>query len=131
MESPELLQRDRRRGGLEHLVVPGEAGIGLVDGAVLDADAAGGHLVELVGGLLEEVAREVFGRGVQGGKRLEVVDHVVVEIIDGGTEDVLELLEIEQEAGFVELLPGQGDEDPVVVAVGVLALAVVVAEIVA
>ena len=37
-----------RLTSLRLLVVAGEAGVGLVEGAVLHADAAGGHLVELV-----------------------------------------------------------------------------------
>ena len=114
------------------LVVAGEAGVGFVEGTVFDADAAGGHLVELGAGLVVEVLGEVFGGGVdlfvEGGK---VVDHEVVEVLDGGAHDLLEELEVEEEAGVVELLADEGDEDLVVVAVGVLALASVVAEVVA
>jgi CIC family chloride channel protein len=55
----------------------------------------------------------------------------VVEVVDDGAEEGLEELEVEQEAGGVELGAGEGDEDAVVVAVRVLALAVVVAEVVA
>ncbi len=39
------------------LVVAGEAGVGLVEGGVFDADAATSHLDELLRGLLVEVSR--------------------------------------------------------------------------
>ena len=55
----------------------------------------------------------------------------MVEIVDGGAHDLLEELEVEQHPGFVELCADKGDEDLVVVAVRVLALAAIVAEVVA
>ena len=89
-------------------------------------------MVELGAGLLVEVFGEVFCRGVDlGDEGLEVVDHAVVEVVDGGAHDLLEEFEVEQHAGFVELLAYEGDEDLVVVAVRVLALATIVAEVVA
>ena len=87
--------------------------------------------MELRGGLLEEVAGQVFGGRVEGGEGFEVVDHLVVEVVDGGAEDLLEELEVEEEAGFVEGFADEGDEDAVVMAVRVFALALVVAEVVA
>ena len=72
-----------------------------------------------------------WGFGVEGGEGFEVVDHLVVEVVDRGTEDLLEELEVKQEAGFVELSAGERDEHFVVVAVRVFALAAVVAEVVA
>jgi hypothetical protein len=116
---------------LQLLVVAGEAGVGFVDGGVFDADAAAGHLDELLAGLEIEVAREVFGRRVYLIEGLEVVDHLVVEIIDDGAKDLLEQLEVEEEAGLVELVTDERDEDFVVVAMRVLALALIVAEVVA
>src|SRR3984885_8655523 len=114
------------------LVVAGEAGVGFVEGAVFDADAAGSHVVKLRAGLLVEVFGEVFGAGVDlfiEGR--EVVDHEVVEVLHGGAHDLLEELEVEEHAGLVELFSDEGDEDLVVVAVRVLALAAIVAEVVA
>ncbi len=114
------------------LVVAGEAGVGLVEGAIFDADAAVGHVVQLVGGLLEEVTGEVFGGRVELlVEGLEVVDHLVVEAVDDGAHDLLEEFEIKQEAGVIKIGANEGDEDFVVVAMRVLALALVVAEIVA
>src|ERR1700722_838406 len=89
------------------------------------------HLVELEFGLVVKIAGEVFGRGVERGERLEVVDHLVVEVFDDGAHDLLEQLEVEEQAGFVEVSALEGDEDLVVVAVRVLALATIVAEVVA
>src|SRR5258706_13587048 len=113
------------------LVVAGEAGVGFVEGAGFYGDAAFGHLVELELGLVVEVAREIFGRGVERGEWLEVVDHLVIEVVDDGAHDLLEQLEIEEQASLVEVFALEGDEDLVVVAVRVFALAAVVAEVVA
>ena len=90
-----------------------------------------GHLVKLELGLVVEVASEVFRRGVDSGEGLEVVDHLVVEVVDDGAHDLLEELEVQQKAGFVEVFALEGDEDLVVMAVRVLALATIVAEVVA
>lgn len=113
------------------LVVACEAGVGLVEGAVFDADAAGSHFVHLRGSFFEEVAGEVFSGGVEGGEGLEVVDHLVIEVVDGGAKDLLEELEVEEKAGLIEFVADESDEDAVVVAVRVFALAAVVAEVVA
>ena len=42
-------------------VVAGEAGVGLVESAVLDLDSSGGHVVELGRGLLVEVTGKILG----------------------------------------------------------------------
>jgi hypothetical protein len=55
----------------------------------------------------------------------------VVEVFDYRTHDLFEELEIEEEASFIEVIALKGDEYLVVVAVRVLALATVVAEVVA
>jgi len=54
----------------------------------------------------------------------------VIEVLDGGLKEALEELEVEEEAVGFELLTDEGDEDAIVVAVRVLALAVVVAKVV-
>ena len=90
-------------------------------------DSAGGHLVELLGSLLVEITGEVLGRWVHLVEGFQVVDHLVVEVVDRGTHDLLEKLEIEQQAGLVELGADERDEDTVVVAVRILALAAIVA----
>jgi hypothetical protein len=54
----------------------------------------------------------------------------VVEVLDGGLEDALKELEIEQEAVGLQVLAGEGDEDAVVVAMRVFALPVIVAKVV-
>jgi hypothetical protein len=55
----------------------------------------------------------------------------VVEGVDDRAEEGLEELEVEQQSGLVELLADKSDEHAVVVAVRVLALALVVAQVVA
>jgi hypothetical protein len=55
----------------------------------------------------------------------------VVEVVDDRAHDLLEELEVEEQAGFVEVFALEGNEDLVVVAVRILALATVVAEVVA
>jgi hypothetical protein len=55
----------------------------------------------------------------------------VVEVFDDGAHDLLEEFEVEEQAGLVEVFTLEGDEDLVVVAVRVLALASIVAEVVA
>jgi hypothetical protein len=54
----------------------------------------------------------------------------VIEVLDRGLEDALEELEIEEKTVGLQLFADQGDEDAVVMAVRVLALAVVVAKVV-
>ena len=82
-------------------------------------------------GLVVEILGDVFGRGIERGEGLEVVQHLVVDAVDDRAQHVLEQLEVEEQSGFVERGAGQRDADLVVVAVRVLALAFVVAEIVA
>ena len=55
----------------------------------------------------------------------------MVDAIDDGAQHLLQQLEVEEQTGLVERGAGQRDADLVVVAVRVLALAFVVAEIVA
>src|ERR1017187_6380398 len=113
------------------LVVGGDGGVGLPDGDLLDADPAFGGLLETAVALVEEILGEVFRRGVEDGEGLDVIDHLVVEIFDDGTHELLEVLEVEQEAGMVEFCALQDDADAIVVAMRILALALVVAQVVA
>jgi hypothetical protein len=55
----------------------------------------------------------------------------MVEVVDDRAHDLLEEFEVEEEASLVEVFALEGDEDLVVVAVRVFALATVVAEVVA
>src|ERR1035437_3424159 len=121
-------RRNRNPGWL--LVVSSRAGVRLPDGHMLDADTALGQGGELLAGLVVEVFGQVLGRGVENNEGLEVVEHLVVNALDDRAQQMLEQLEVQQQAGRVQLRPGQGDADLVVVAVRVLALALVVAEVV-
>ena len=80
---------------------------------------------------LVKILGDVFGRGVDGGERLKIIEHLVVDAVNNGSQHVLHELEVEEQAGFVELGAGQSDANLVVMAVRVLALASVIAEIVA
>ena len=88
--------------------------------------------MELAASLFVKIFCKVLGAGIDlFVERWKIVDHEVVEIVDGGTHDLLEELEVEEHACFVELFADEGDEDLVVVAVWILALATIVAEVVA
>jgi hypothetical protein len=86
---------------------------------------------QLLVGLVVEIASDVLGRGIHGGERFQLIEHLVVDAVDHRAHDLLEQLEIEQEAGLVQFGAGQGDADLVVVTVRILAAAVVVPEKVA
>src|SRR5206468_318589 len=98
------------------------------DRAVLHMHAATRLLNELLARLLVEVAGEILGRGVDLGEGWQFVDHLMVQVIDDGPEERFENLEVKQQAGFIKLRTGKGDEHAIVVPVRVLALAMVVAQ---
>ena len=59
---------------------------------------------ELCAGLLVEVARKILGRRIQlFVERLQIVDHLVIEVVDSGTHHLLQQLEVEQKSGLVQL----------------------------
>src|SRR5437762_8440994 len=65
------------------LEVGGGGGIGLPDGDHLHADAARGRALEASVGLVEEIFRQVFRRGIQSLEGLDVVHHLMIEAVDG------------------------------------------------
>src|ERR1035437_735575 len=113
------------------LVIRGRGGVRLPDSTVLYPHAAFGHASQLLAGLVVEVPGDVFSRWIEFGERLQVVEHLVVDALDDGAHHQLELFEVEQQAGRVQRFSGEGDADLVIVAVRVLTLAVVIAEVVA
>src|ERR1019366_4609192 len=52
-----------------------------------------------------------------------------VEIVHHRAQNVLQVLEVQQQAGVVQGLAAEGDANPVVVSMGLLALAVIVAQV--
>jgi hypothetical protein len=70
---------------------------------MLYAHAALGHGGELLAGLLVEVFSDVFGRWIQHRKWLELVEHLMVDAVDDRAQNLLEQLEVQQEAGGVQL----------------------------
>jgi hypothetical protein len=88
--------------------------------------------MELAAGPFVKILSKVLGAGidlfVEG---WQVVDHEVVKIVDGGTHHLLEKFEVEKHTSFVKLFADQGNEDFVIMAMRVFALASVIAEVVA
>jgi hypothetical protein len=111
------------------LVVAGDGGVGLPDGDLLDADTPFGGLLETLIALVIKILGEVFRRRIEDGEGLDVIDHLVIEIVNDGLHDQLQFFEVQQQASVVELRALQGDVDTIVVAMRILALAFVVAQV--
>src|ERR1039458_1895740 len=79
--------------------------------------------------LVIKILGQVLRRWVDRSKRLNVVDHLVIEPIDNVLHHFAKVFEIEQETSLVQFSSGQRDPDLVVMAVRILALALVVAQI--
>src|SRR5580698_2797721 len=112
------------------LVVTGKAGVGLVQSAVLDLDAACGHLIKLLSCLVIEVARKVLSRRIDRRERLKIVDHLVIESVYNRPHHLLQQLEVEQKPSFIKFFANQRHEHTIVMAVRILALASVIAKVV-
>src|SRR5450631_879798 len=112
------------------LLVIGRSGcVRLPDGAVFDGDPASGHVVQLAVGFIVKVAGQVFCRRVELDEWFEVIEHLVVDAVDDRTHDLLEQLEIQQQPGGVQFPAPQRQTNLVVVAMGVLTLAAIVAQV--
>ena len=72
-------------------------------GAIFHAHAARGHLGELPVRLVVEILGHVLGRGVQHREGLQIVQHLVVDAVDDRAQHLLEQLEVQQQAGLVQL----------------------------
>src|SRR5664280_2784650 len=105
-------------------------GVGLPDGDVLHPDPAIGALFQPRVGLIVEILGQVFRRRIDSGERLQLIHHLMVEIIHHRAQDVLQVLEVQQQPGVVQGLAAEGDANAVVVSVGLLALAAIVAQVV-
>src|SRR5712692_9806478 len=77
---------------------------------------------------LIEVAGQVLGGGVELVEGRDIVHELVVQAIDDGLHQPLDFDEIAQQADGIEIGPGEGDTDLVVMAVDVFTLAAVAAE---
>ena len=77
-----------------------------------------------------EILGQVFRRRIDGGERLQLIHHLVVEIVHHRAQDVLQILKVQEQAGMVQGLAAKGHANAVVVAMGLFALAVVVAQVV-
>src|SRR5216684_3785056 len=111
------------------LVVGCRGRVRLPDGAVLDGDPASGHLVELAVGLIVKVARQVFCRWVELGEGFELIEHLVVDAVDDRTHHLLEQLEVEEEPCGVQFPASQRQTNLVIVAMGILTLTAIVAQV--
>src|SRR5664280_2007466 len=65
----------------ELFAIPRGGGVGLPDGDVLHPDPAIGALFQPRVGLIVEILGQVFRRRIDGGERLQLIHHLVVEII--------------------------------------------------
>src|SRR5208282_3586513 len=104
--------------------------VGFENGDVFHSHSAVGYFAQARVGFVVEIFREILGGGVEDGEGLDLVDHLVVETVDGVLHHVFQIFEIEQQAGLVEFGAREGHTNLVIVAVRVLALALVVAQVV-
>ena len=104
--------------------------IGFEDSGIFYFHPAIGYGGQMLVGFVVEILRQIFRGRFNYREGLDFVDHLVIETFDGVLHHIFQVFEIEQQAGFVELRSRQGHADLVVVAVRILALAFVVAEVV-
>src|ERR1700723_3638994 len=125
--SPSTSTWPRRRNSAELLVIGCRGRVCFPDSAVFHGDPAAGHLLKLPVGFIVKVTRQVFRRRVELDEGLEVVEHLVVDAVDHRTHHLLEQLEVQQEPCCVQFPAPQSQPNLVIVPVGVLALAAIVA----
>src|SRR5205814_10121047 len=82
-------------------------------------------------GLIIEVPGNILGRGIELNERLNVIQHLVVQPINYEFHDFLQVFEVKQQSGPVQLRSAQRYTDFVVVPMRVLTLALVIPQIVA
>src|ERR671930_487625 len=105
--------------------------IRLPDGNVLYANAAVGLAMKLAVSFIIEIFGKIFCRRINGCEWLKIVHHLMIEPVDDMSDDLAQVLEVQQQTRFVQFLAGQRDPHLVVMSVRVLALAFVVAQIMA
>ena len=54
--------------------------------------------------LVKKIFGQIFGRRIQVGKRLYIINHLMIEAVDDRLHHVAQIFEIEQQAGFVEFI---------------------------
>lgn len=112
------------------LAVAGGGDVGFENSDVFHPYSAVGDFAQARVRLVIEIFGEIFGRRIDRREGFNVIDHLMVEAFDGALHHLFEVLEIEQKACFVELGSGQSHLNFIIVAVRVLALAFVVAQVV-
>src|SRR5208337_2930326 len=106
-------------------------GIGFKHGNVFYPNAAVGYVFQTAIRLVVKILRQIFRRWIDDGERLDIVDHLMVEAFDDVLHHFAEILEIEQQSGFVEFRARERDPDLVIVPVRIFTLALVVAQVMA
>src|SRR5215475_13121773 len=120
-------------GGRPYMVLFAVAcrrGVGLKNRHILDADPAVGRPSQARVRFVVKIFRQVLGGGVDHREGLDVVDHLMIETLDDMPHDLAQILEIKEQTSFVEFGSGQRNANFVVMAVRVLALAFIVAQVV-
>jgi hypothetical protein len=85
--------------------------------------------MELFVGLIVEIFGNIFGRRVQRRKRLELVQHLVVDAVDDRSQHLLQKLEVEQQTAVIESRARECDAHFVIMAMRIFALSVVIAQV--
>src|SRR5438309_3342597 len=91
------------------------------------ADARTGPF-ESAGDLIVKVPGHVLRRRIDGVKRGDVVQELMIQAADDGANQLLDVPEIDQQADGIQLLAFHRHLHPVVVAVHIFALAAIVAQ---
>jgi len=99
-------------------------------GDVLDVHAAAGDPLELGIRLVVKILGQILRRRVHLCKRLQIVDHLMIEPLDDMLHHLAQIFEVEQQPSLVEFFAGQRDPDLIVVPMRVLTLPLVIAEVV-
>src|SRR5215469_13904437 len=104
--------------------------VGLKNRHILDTDPAVGRPSKARVRFIVKIFRQVLGGRVDHREGLDVVDHLMIETLDDMPHDLAQILEIKEQTSFVEFGSGQRNANFVVMAVRVLALAFIVAQVV-
>jgi len=111
--------------------VCGRRSVGLKDRAFRHAHSPICDLRDFLVGVIEEISRQILSGWVQGGKGFQIIDHLMIEIIDDRSQQMLEFFEVQEQTRLVQFYASQGDKHPVVMAMWVLTPPIVVPQIMA
>src|SRR5271154_5943489 len=96
------------------LAVASRSHIGLKNRDVLHSYATVGYAAQPNVCLVIKILCQIFGRRIENGEGLDVVNHLVIETINGVLHDVFQILEIEQQSGLIEFGTGESHTNLIV-----------------